>query len=339
MNTTHNTDNEQAALWNGSAGRAWVDEQEVLDAVLAPFEALLVEAVGAAPAQRVLDVGCGTGSTTLAVARHLGAGGRCIGVDISEPMIALARTRAEREGAPVRFVCADAQRHAFEPASFDTIVSRFGVMFFDDPVQAFANLRRAASADARLRVIAWRSAAENPFMTTAERAAAPLLAKLPPRRPDAPGQFSFADRDRVASILEQSGWAGVDIQPVDVSLHAAREGSGRLLHPARSGRAGAEGRGRADPRARHRNRAGRLRSLRTRQRGPLRCGLLDGRRAVGVNTSLRAAAAVAFRAGHAGDLVGEGHEFVRQRLAGGQHAEALGQGLVDGPLGRQAGRN
>ena len=217
MNTTHNTDNEQAALWNGSAGRAWVDEQEVLDAVLAPFEALLVEAVGAAPARRVLDVGCGTGSTPLAVARHLGAGARCTGVDVSEPMIALARTRAEREGAPVRFVCADAQRHAFEPASFDTIVSRFGVMFFDDPVQAFANLRRAASDDARLRVIAWRSAAENPFMTTAERAAAPLLAKLPPRRPDAPGQFSFADRDRVASILEQSSWADVDIRPVDVA--------------------------------------------------------------------------------------------------------------------------
>jgi len=90
------------------------------------------------------------------------------------------------------------------------------VMFFDDPVAAFANLRRAARDDAALRLIAWRSAAENPFMTAAERAAAPLLPDLPARRPDVPGQFAFADPQRVAHILEASGWAGVDIRPVDV---------------------------------------------------------------------------------------------------------------------------
>ena len=157
------------------------------------------------PGSRVLDVGCGTGSTTLAVARRLGAKGRCIGIDISEPMIAAARARAEREGTPASFIRADAQTHAFEPASFDMIISRFGVMFFDDSVRAFANLRRAARDDAELRFIAWRSAAENPFMTTAERAAAPLLPNLPARRPDAPGQFAFADRRRVYSILEESG--------------------------------------------------------------------------------------------------------------------------------------
>ncbi|WP_409050572.1 class I SAM-dependent methyltransferase [Variovorax guangxiensis] len=214
--TTPQSGNDQAAFWNGRAGRAWVDEQQVLDAVLQPFEDLLVEALVATSAQRVLDVGCGTGSTTLAIARRLGTNGRCVGVDISEPMIAVARARAESEGAPASFVCADAQRHAFEPASFDMIVSRFGVMFFDDPVLAFANLRRAASKDARLHAIVWRGAAENPFMTTAERAAAPLLT-LPPRQPGAPGQFAFADRGRVASILESSGWTGIDIQPIDVT--------------------------------------------------------------------------------------------------------------------------
>ena len=102
------------------------------------------------------------------------------------------------------------------------IVSRFGVMFFDDPVLAFANLRRAASKDARLHAIAWRSAAENTFMTTAERAAAPLLT-LPPRQPGAPGQFAFADRQRVASILESSGWRGIDIQPIDVTCTLPEE--------------------------------------------------------------------------------------------------------------------
>jgi hypothetical protein len=91
-------------------------------------------------------------------------------------------------------------------------------MFFDDFVRAFANLRRAAREGAELRLIVWRGPAENPFMTTAERAAAPLLPNIPPRRPDAPGQFAFADRARVERILEQSGWAEIDLQPIDVAL-------------------------------------------------------------------------------------------------------------------------
>jgi SAM-dependent methyltransferase len=217
MDVTHQTDGEQTKLWNGPAGHAWVEMQESLDQLLQPFEDLLVDAVAAGPGGRVLDVGCGTGSTTLAVARRLGANGRCTGIDISAPMIAAARARAERERTPASFVRADAQTHAFEPASFDLIISRFGVMFFDNPVQAFGNLRRAATAGAELRFVAWRSAAENPFMTTAERAAAPLLPNLPPRQPDAPGQFAFADRRRVYAILEESGWAEIEIRPIDVA--------------------------------------------------------------------------------------------------------------------------
>ncbi len=216
MDVTHQTDSGQAAFWNGHSGRAWVEAQEVLDQMFKPFEDLLVEAVLAGPGHRVLDVGCGTGSTTLAVARRLGAKGHCMGVDVSEPMITAARARASREDTTASFLRADAQSHAFTPASFDTIISRFGIMFFDNPVQAFSNLRRAASDGAALRCIAWRSAAENPFMTTAERAAAPLLPGMPARQPDAPGQFAFADRHRVASILEESGWAELDIRPLDV---------------------------------------------------------------------------------------------------------------------------
>lgn len=217
MDVAHQTDDEQTKLWNGVAGRAWVEAQEVLDQMFKPFEDLLVEAGCAGSARRVLDVGCGTGATTLAVARLLGAKGRCIGIDISDPMISAARTRAEQEGTPASFICANAQTCAFEPASFDMIISRFGVMFFDDFVRAFANLRRAARDDAEFRFIAWRSAAENPFMTTAERAAAPLLPNLPARRPDAPGQFAFADARRVCQILEESGWAKIDIRPIDVA--------------------------------------------------------------------------------------------------------------------------
>jgi SAM-dependent methyltransferase len=215
MKVSHETAEDQCRLWNGPAARGWVDNQEMLDRVLRPLEALLVDTLSASQT-RVLDVGCGTGATTLAAARRLGANGESIGIDISEPMIALARARAEREAAPARFICANAQEHAFEPSSIDLIISRFGVMFFDDPVRAFANLRRAVAAHGALRLIAWRSPAENPFMTTAERAARPLLPKPPDRRSDGPGQFAFADADRVAGILREGGWTGIEIQPIDV---------------------------------------------------------------------------------------------------------------------------
>ncbi|MDR3414652.1 MAG: methyltransferase domain-containing protein [Nevskia sp.] len=242
MTVTRGNDDDQAALWNGVAGTAWVEAQELLDGMFKPFEKLLAEALPAGTGGRVLDIGCGTGGITLAAARRLGPGGRCTGVDISEPMIAAARVRAERESLPADFICDDAGTHIFEAAGFDAIISRFGVMFFGDPVRAFANLRRAARDGAALRFVTWRGAQENPFMTTAERAAAPLLPDLPARRPDGPGQFAFADRDHVRRILEQSGWADVDIRPIDVTCTFPESGLvqylsrlgplGRVLHDA-----------------------------------------------------------------------------------------------------------
>lgn len=215
MTVTRDAYDEQAKLWNGPAGRAWVDTQELIDHIFAPLQALLIEAIPNESGLRILDVGCGTGGTTMAAARKAGANGHCIGVDISEPMLAAACQRAERERTRATFIYADAQTYAFEPERFDMIISRNGVMFFDEPVFAFANLRRAAKPDAPLRFITWRSAAENPFMTTAERAAAPLLPNLPVRKPGTPGQFAFADRERVQSTLNESGWRKIDIQPVD----------------------------------------------------------------------------------------------------------------------------
>lgn len=223
MNATRPTNDEQANLWNGHAGRAWVDAQQVLDRMLQPFADLLMEAVRTTRPRKLLDIGCGTGSTTLAAARLLGNAGRCTGIDISDPMIAAARARAAREALPARFVRADAQAHAFEPANYDLLISRFGVMFFDDPVRAFANLHRAAAPGAALHFAAWRSADENPFMTTAERAAAPLLPALPARRPGAPGQFAFSDVQRVRSVLEDSGWAAIEIRPVDADCSLAEQ--------------------------------------------------------------------------------------------------------------------
>src|SRR6476661_10633281 len=135
---------DQAKLWNPAAGCAWVEAQDTIDQMFKPLEDLLVDAVLSGSPRRVLDVGCGTGATTLAVARRLGANGECVGIDISEPMLDAARARAERAGTPARFIRADAQSYELEASSFDAIMSRFGVMFFDDSVRAFANLRRAA---------------------------------------------------------------------------------------------------------------------------------------------------------------------------------------------------
>ncbi|MBC2900234.1 class I SAM-dependent methyltransferase [Streptomyces cupreus] len=216
MDAKHLADDDQAARWR-AAGHAWVETQELLDGMLRPLEELLVERVPAGRGGHVLDVGCGTGSTTLAVARRLGPTGHAVGIDISEPMITAARERVARAGEAASFILADAEHHAFEPAAFDAVISRLGVMFFTDSVRAFANLRRAAKDEAWLRFIAWRGAEENPFMTTAERAAAPLVPNLPARRPEGPGQFAFADPDRIRDILTKSGWSEIDIRPVELS--------------------------------------------------------------------------------------------------------------------------
>lgn len=210
------TDGKQAKLWNGQAGQAWVESQEMLDRMFKPFEEVLVDWVGSRRVSHVLDVGCGAGSTTLGTARRLGAGSRCTGIDISEPMLAAARSRATGEGVAAEFIRADAQSHVFEAKTYDAIISRFGVMFFADPVRAFSNLREAARPGAGLHFIAWRGPEDNPFMTVAERVAVSLLPGVPAREPDGPGQFGFANRDRVREIVKGGGWSEIDIRPLNV---------------------------------------------------------------------------------------------------------------------------
>ena len=218
MTTAEGSGNPQADRWNGVAGRNWVASQEMLEALFAPLRARLVEVARAAAPAHVLDIGCGTGGTTLALARALAGNGRCTGIDISAPMLDAARAGAAEAGVEASFVLADAQAHDFPPAEYDLLLSRFGVMFFADPVAAFGNLRRAASGGARMLLHAWRGAAENPFMTAAERAAAPHLPDLPSRQPDGPGQFAFGDEIRVRRILSDSGWTNIEIRPLDLPL-------------------------------------------------------------------------------------------------------------------------
>ncbi len=203
--------------WSTSAGKAWVGIQDLTDSVYAPVERLLTDEVMRGQGKRVLDVGCGTGATTVAIARRLGAEARCTGIDVSSPMLEAARERAEKAGVEVEFVLADAQTHDFGEGAFDQVVSRWGLMFFGDPVAGFRNLRKAC-AGGRLRALSWRSHTENPFMTVAENAAAPFLPGFEPRRSDeAPGQFGLADERTTTGILQEAGWEAVTLRPVDVA--------------------------------------------------------------------------------------------------------------------------
>jgi SAM-dependent methyltransferase len=209
----------QQAYWNDAAGKAWVELQDLLDRQLEPLGNRAIDTLAPRPGDRILDVGCGTGQTSLALAARVGAKGSVLGVDISAPMLGIAQRRAEAAGlSQARFVEADAQTFPFEAGAFDGVFSRFGVMFFADPVAAFANIRRALKADGRLAFICWRAAAENPWMTPPIGSA---LADMPPPprpEPGAPGPFGFAEPDRVRTILSEAGFTDVAVEGHDGKL-------------------------------------------------------------------------------------------------------------------------
>ena len=207
---------DMAAYWD-RAGQVWVEHQALLDRLMAPIARAVVDAARPVNGEAVLDVGCGSGATTFDAAWRTGPTGRAVGVDISGALVELARRRGGEDGLEgVAFLLADAQTHAFA-REFDAIISRFGVMFFPDPVAAFANLRQALKPDGRLAFAAWRSPEENPLSLVPLRAAAPFLPQVPGFEKDAPGRFAFADPDRVRTILEASGWREIAISPLDVS--------------------------------------------------------------------------------------------------------------------------
>jgi SAM-dependent methyltransferase len=209
-------DRDMAAYWD-RAGQVWVEHQALLDRVMAPVAEAVLEAAELGEGEVVLDVGCGAGATTLAAAWRVGPGGRAVGVDISGALVELARRRAGEDGIEgVDFLLGDAQTQAFDPR-FDAIVSRFGVMFFPDPVAAFTNLRGALKPGGRLAFAAWRSPEDNPLALLPLCAAAPLLPDPPRFETDAPGRFAFADRARIQTILSSSGWREVAITPLDVA--------------------------------------------------------------------------------------------------------------------------
>jgi SAM-dependent methyltransferase len=196
---------DQVAFWNADAGEQWAENQERIDANFADLTRTLIEFAAVPAGARVLDIGCGTGATVLALAEAAGPAGHVTGVDISRPMLAVARRRVAGLGN-VALDLADAATHAFAAESFDRVVSRFGVMFFDEPAGAFGHIRRAIRPSGALAFVCWRAMSENPFFTVPWLAAKPHLPPQPPLDPTAPGPFAFADADRVRGILELAGF-------------------------------------------------------------------------------------------------------------------------------------
>jgi SAM-dependent methyltransferase len=210
---------EMAELWNGPAGDAWVRAPERYDAMLADLGRLALDAAGLREGERVLDVGCGSGQLAFEAAERVGPGGQVVGVDVSAPLVALARRRAADAGLDrVRFAEGDVQEHDFTGEAYDSVLSRFGVMFFDDPVAAFANLRAATAPGGRLAFVAWQAAPLNEWVMTAVAALVPHVGvpDLPP--PGAPGPFAFGDADHLRSLLVDSGWDDVRIEGVTTTL-------------------------------------------------------------------------------------------------------------------------
>lgn len=208
----------QHDYWNESAGPSWVAFQDQLDRQMAGAGQATIAALDPKPSERILDIGCGCGATSLLLAERVGTAGAVTGVDISAPMLAVARARLVPGGsARPDFRQADAQTDDLGEAH-DAAFSRFGVMFFADPPAAFANVRRALRPGGRLAFICWRSPAENPFLTAPLQAAASFLPPMDPVDPLAPGPFAFADPDRVRAILDQAGWADTAISPFDTPM-------------------------------------------------------------------------------------------------------------------------
>ncbi len=212
---------EQIDYWNGAAGQRWADMDQTMARLLQPITEALLPRAGAEGRRRALDVGCGGGSQSIMLGQLLGEGASVLGVDISEPMLAVARAKARQLPpgcASIEFLQADASSHPFPPASFDLVFSRFGVMFFDDPAAAFTNLHQSMEAGGRLAFSCWQSMKDNAWTWIPIQAALQHLPPPEPMAPGAPGPFAFADPERVKAILGSAGFHHLSVEPFATTL-------------------------------------------------------------------------------------------------------------------------
>ena len=210
----------QAENWHGRDGKRWAQHKAPHDAMLAQLTEKALDAIGFAPGQRVLDLGCGSGATSFEIARRVGPSGSVTGVDFSDTLLALGREQAAAEpDLPITFEFADVETHAFEANSFDIAFSRIGVMFFANPAAAFTNVRRALTPGGRLAFVCWREVRANTWASVTLDIARRHV-EMPPRPgPEDPGPYSFRDPERVRRILTEAGWSDIAIDELDADAY------------------------------------------------------------------------------------------------------------------------
>jgi len=216
---------EMIEYWNGTAGQRWVRFQDQLDLTLRPLGQAAMECGGVAAGDRVLDVGCGCGDTSIELAGRVAPTGSVLGVDISTTMLARARTRAaEIADARVAFENADAASHPLPAESFDLVFSRFGVMFFRYPEVAFANLRTALRPGGRIAFVCWQALKHNEWYRLPVEIAGRHVALPDPPPPGTPGPFAFADGDRVRGILSAAGFSDIALDSHERAMEVGGPG-------------------------------------------------------------------------------------------------------------------
>jgi len=221
---TQSFNEDQRARWNGIDGEYWTSNQDRMDRTLAPVTGPLLAFAAPRAGSTVIDVGCGCGATTIELAQAVGPSGRVVGIDVSGPMLALAEERLSRFGNTTCLL-GDAAELPLSDLGADLIVSRFGVMFFGDPVAAFANLRTGLAAGGRLRFACWRPINENPWLQIPLHAVYEHAPRLPKPDPEEPGPFAFSDTARVTRILKAAGFTAPSFTPLDIQMDIAAGGT------------------------------------------------------------------------------------------------------------------
>lgn len=208
----------QAEYWASPAGLKWIEHEHALDAAMADMLDVMLDTAEIASTDRIIDIGCGTGASTIEAARRV-PNGKVLGVDISAPLLARAASRAKAEGAHnASFLLADAQTHDFSTEPFDLLVSRLGMSFFSDTVAALDNLSNALKDSGKMIFVCWASVARNPWFSIPKQAAEERLGLLPKGDPNAPGPTAFQDCDRVANLMARAGVSNIEARQVDIAL-------------------------------------------------------------------------------------------------------------------------
>ena len=217
---------EEIDYWNGQAGQNWVNENRLTDIMYQPFGDRAVARAEPTSGERILDIGCGCGTTTMKLAKLVAPGGAITALDASSVMLDVARKRTVSATVPINIVNADAETYALESGSYDLMFSQFGVMFFSNPTAAFSNFHRALKPGGRISFVCWRGPKRNPFMMVPFNAVRHFMPELAPPDPDAPASpLSFASREKVEKMLADAGFVDVKLDPFETD---ASMGEGSL---------------------------------------------------------------------------------------------------------------